>query len=545
MMLGVSACSDNVDTDLVPVIGDRTLSVDGHSSAFTIDFNAGPSTTDIKVESNTLWKVEAISNGGWLSVDKVSGRGDESFSLSVRDNMIETRTGSVTVYMVDAQGERLENVPGSSLTITVVQAVSKVRLEPSSLTPFAPTGNQRQLFNVIANASWTLDVSYEGSNPSQFVSITPESGDMTENGDGSFSGSNEATFYVSIADNRTAADRKAYINLHSDVGEYSVEISQLKSEYSFDVTPGENQVVAAAGGMIDFGVLSISGWTVSSSADWISFSVASYPEGSDNRVQTVATVAPNASGYERSAEIRFNPTDQAYQGLSLTLTQRGYDMTFAISSPDGSMVVKEEGGALSFDLDSRFDWNIEAPSWVGVSDYKGLASTSSKVISLKVDQNLTNDNRTGTVYVYPQPTEFAGGVVLDPEKLGIEPLRFSVTQFGGREAAISVPWLVDGYTQTEATIEFNYYSPFAEVVEAGLQYRKEDASDWATLHVAVNNPTEGTVTIDLRGLDPATKYVARGYVRDANGNTVYGTVSYPFTTAGRFPGSSDNPTPTR
>ena len=198
MMLGTYSCSDNLDSDLIPTLGERTLTVDGHETAFTMNLNAGPSTTEIKVESNTLWKVEVVCEGGWCSVDKVSGRGNESFSMSLRDNMISKRTCSVTVYMVDAQGEKLEGVPGSSLTITVTQDVSDVRLTPSSVAPFKPQGNERQLFEVIANVAWTLDVSYEGDNASEFVVITPESGDINAVGDGSFQGEDTATFYICI-----------------------------------------------------------------------------------------------------------------------------------------------------------------------------------------------------------------------------------------------------------------------------------------------------------------------------------------------------------
>lgn len=547
MLLGLPGCSNNVDSDLMPTVADRVLTVDGHDTAYTMNFSAAPSSNEINVESNTLWKVEVVCEGGWCSVDKVSGRGNESFSIILRDNMIAKRTCSVTVYMVDAQGEKLEGVAGSSLAITVSQDVSSVQLSPSSLAPFSPQPTGREKLTVIANMGWTLDVTYEGENPVEFVTITPESGDMQSVGNGSFSGNGEASFWVSVADNRTAADRKAFLNLRAegDVGSYTIEISQNKSDYTFDVTPSENQVVAADGGSIDFGVLSISGWKVDCSADWVTFSVPSYTESSNSRVETVATFAPNSDGRERSTIIRFTPTESQYQGLSVSVTQRGYDMMFSLSSADGSEVVMEGGGSLSFDLDSRFDWVIDTPTWASANPNSGTASNTSRLINVSVDANTSNSNRTGFVIVTPQPTAFAGGITLNPANLGIEPLRFSVTQFGGREAAISVPWILDGYTQTSATIEFNYYSPFAAVTEAGLQWRREDATDWTTETSTVSDPTEGTVTIEINSLNPATKYVARGYVRDANGAIKYGSVSYPFTTAGLYPGSGDNPTPNK
>lgn len=547
VLLWLNSCSENVDNSFMPSIGERVLIVDGHDTAFTMNFSANPSKNEINVESNTLWKVEVTCEGGWCSVDKVSGRGNESFSINLRDNMLAKRTCSVTVYMIDAQGEKLEGVPGSSITITVTQEVSSVRISPSSLAPFSPQPSGREKLSVIANLNWTLNVSYEGENPVEFVTITPESGDMRPDGNGSFSGSGEAVFWISVADNRTAADRKAFLNLRAegDVGSYSVEISQIKSDYTFDVSPTENQVVAAKGGSINFGVLSISGWKVDCSADWVSFSVPSCQDGGNSRVETTATFAPNSEGRERSTIIRFTPTEPQYQGLSVNVTQRGYDLTFAISSENASAVVMEDGGSLFFDLDSRFDWSLEVPSWITAAMTQGSASDSSRKMDLMVDVNSTNNNRTGTVTVYPKQTVFPGGAAINPAALGIEPVRFSVTQFGGREPAISVPWLVDGYSQTSATIEFNYYSPFVDVAEAGLQWRREDDSDWNTKTFLINDPKEGTVSVDLGSLDPATKYVARGYVKDAAGKTFYGSVSYPFRTAGQIPGSGDNPTPTK
>lgn len=431
-------CSENLDADLVPTLTERTLSVDGHDTAFNLSFNAGPSTNELTVESNTLWKVEVLCEGGWCSVDKTSGRGNESFSMSLRDNMIASRTCSVTVYMVDAQGDKVEGVPGSSITITVSQDVSAVRLTPSSLAPFSPQGNERQLFEVTANVAWTLDVTYESGNPNEFISITPESGNMVAVGDGTYKGDDAATFYISVADNRTAADRKAYLNLRSDVGNFTVEITQIKSEYSFDVSPAETQVIPAEGGQIAYGVLSLSGWKVSTAADWISFSKTS-GEGRPEREETIATVFPNMTGAVRTAEIHFNPDNTSYQSLSVTIVQAAND---SIAEP-----------------------------------------------------------------------------------------------------AVSIPWLLNGYGQTFATVQFNFYSPFIAIVEAGLEWKKESANEWNVETVIPDNDIQSTVSFELTDLDAATKYVARGFVKDAAGNVKYGSISYPFTTAGQFPTNGDNPPP--
>ena len=437
LSLCAGGCSDNTDDSLEPVETTRTLVVDDRMEAFTINLGAAPSSVTVPLESNTRWKIEITGNdGGWCSVDRATGQGDGTFTISALENIQSARTCYVTVFMTDAEGERVsQDVPGSSLRITVSQAVSDVRLSPSSLPPFAPDGNGSTIFEITSNVAWTLDVTYEEMNPVRFITITPNSGTMQAAGDGTFSGDGAATFFMSVADNRTAADRKAFINLRSEVATYTVEVSQQKSSYTFDVSPSEPRLVDTVGGTVDFGVLSLSDWTVSTAADWITFSRTS-GEASESRVSTIATVAPNTTGFERSAEIRFIPKNQSFTGLSVT-----------------------------------------------------------------------------------------------------------VTQFGSREAAISEPWLGDGFGQTTATVMFNYYSPFVAVTEAGLQWRAEDSQTWNESKGSVSDPLAGTVSVELTSLVPATRYVARGYVIDAGGNIKYGSVGYPFTTAGRYPGSGDNPTP--
>lgn len=436
LAVGAISCSDNLDAELEPIKSVRTLEVtlDGKEIPnHTLDLGAAPSNTLISVESNTRWAVEITDClGGWCDIDVINGSGDGSFTITVLDNMKEKRDCYVTIYKTDAEGNKETD---GSVQIKVEQAVSDVRLTPSSLSPFAPEQNERQKFDIISNVAWTLDVTYEGENPTKFVTIMPVSDTMKDDGDGTFSGDGAASFYISLQNNRTAADRKAYLNLHSAVADYTVELTQLKSQYTFDVSPAENQIVAEEGGQIEFGVLSLSDWDVTTAAGWISFSKQS-GTSDEKRVSTVATIQPNNTGFQRSAIVRFVPKDKSYQEQSIT-----------------------------------------------------------------------------------------------------------IVQFGGREPAISVPWLVDGYGQREATVQFNYYSPFYEITGAGLQWRKAETSEWTTVNATTTNPTEGVVSVDLSGLDPATRYEARGFVTDSTGRTVYGSVSYPFTTAGQRPGSDDNPTP--
>ena len=225
MMLGMSACSDNYDAGLKPTKNQLELKVDGHTSGFSVDYGAEPDNNiKVEVESNTLWKVSIECEGGWCTADKMTGRGNETITLSILENINKERSARVMVYVVDADGDAVSNEGTTSIEMTLKQAVSDVRLSPSSLEPFEAQNPRSQEFSIVSNVNWTLDVSYEGENPTEFVMIAPLSG-MTPNEDGTYSGSAGATFRMTLQDNRTAADRKAFLNLVSAVSRYTIEIT--------------------------------------------------------------------------------------------------------------------------------------------------------------------------------------------------------------------------------------------------------------------------------------------------------------------------------
>ncbi|MDE6300740.1 MAG: hypothetical protein K2M19_03390 [Muribaculaceae bacterium] len=423
----VTGCSDNVDQSLEPIEMTRTLALKVESEMFSngkLSVGAASSTTDVLVESNTRWTVEVVDcEGSWCEVSPATGAADGSFSISVRENLSEQRNCYVRVYKSNAKGEK--ELTGSQ-EILVTQTMSTIRLSPSSVEPFAAKGAQPQVFTITSNVSWNLAVTYQSA--VEFVEITPISGTMEADGNG-FKGSGDARFSVSLQDNMTAADRTAFLNLTAETGSYTVEITQRKSDYIFDVSPTEPQVLPAGGGQIDFGILSLSDWTITTVAEWITISPSSGKGGNDVSKVT-ATVAPNNSLYERSAEIRFNPTQQNYQGHTVTVTQRGFDLTFSVS-PAGTLGEVSAAGEVKYiTIDSRFDWELMLPEWITADKTSGAASIGEQSVTLTISRSLIRDPRTGTVIIVPKPTEFSGGAILDPTALGIDPLRLSVSQLG-------------------------------------------------------------------------------------------------------------------
>ncbi|MDE6511348.1 MAG: hypothetical protein K2L00_04540 [Muribaculaceae bacterium] len=428
-------------------------------------------------------------------------------------------------------------------------------------------------------------------------------------------------------------------------------ITQQASTYTFDVSPNSTRYIPAEGETVEFSILSLSGWDITTNdPEWIEISPTSGTGGGNEREIVSVKFKANDTGRQRPSSIHFNPRTEGYTSVIVDVVQSGYDLTYAGSVQSGSTSFAATGGVLTYSLDSRFNWEVSAPNWITATPSIGQRSEQRQTITLQVAPNTTNSLRDDIVTITPVSTVFPGDVILNPAALGIEPIKLSVnqysfnvafgmnpggfdvvpldggsyevtvnsrfdwrltvpewvtasrtegtasateqkitvtigrnpnngsrngiltltplttnfdgvnmnpssfgiepqiiaiTQFGGREAAISVPWLVDGYTHTTATIEFNFYSPFYEIVEAGLEWGLANSTERQTLTVKPTNSTDGTVSFELTGLNAATNYVARGYVKDSQGNVKYGDWSYPFTTAGRYPGSGDNPTPSR
>lgn len=557
-MLGVASCSDNVDGELKPTANERLLQLsaegqstsdNGRDQAIKLnDLGAGSTEIKVNVTCNTLWKVEVSGNSGWCSVDVARGEGNGEFTIAINNNRGADRHCTVSVSQIDNEGNDY-NKDGNVAEIDIAQVGSEVYITPSSLDMFPAENPKDQEFDIVANAEWTLSVRAEGETTVNFITISPIEG-MTEVTGGSqvFTGTADARFRISLQNNGSAVVRKAYIELKSENGNYTVEISQQKSQYTFDVNPNTTRYIGPAEKSVHFDVYSPEyGWHIimPENEKWITCQTTQFDKN-DRRVDVNMDVQPNFSGRERYATIIFESDYNAYERVPVMVVQSGYDITFAISDEAASSVVMEDGGTIGFDLNSRFNWTMETPTWITANVNSGNASVSSREISLTVAANTTNNNRNGEVKIYPQPTNSSDGVMLDPEVIGVSPIIFYVTQFGGREPAVSVPWLVDSYTQTSATVEFNFYSPFYEVVEAGLRWSREGGSAADSMTVNPSDSKDCRVTFDMTGLDPATRYIAQGfvrYVKDGQVKEKLGNWSYPFSTAGRYPDKDDNPTP--
>ena len=563
MAPSLSGCSDNIDMQYEPTKTAKRLTASafptqtGTFSDQVLTLAATPSATTVNVSSNTRWSVKVEVEDGWCAATAYSGSGDGSFEIRTLENLGDKeRRCVITLNAVDAQNNVISGENGASYAITVIQNYSDVHLSPSDLQPFAAKAPEPEEIQIVANEDieWTLALSYEDREDSQaagFMNIVAPSGpaisDQTESG---FRGKGNASFTLTLDDNRIAADRVGYITLTSGVGTYTIEVRQLGTQFTFDVTTDDYKTVPTQGGAMTFGVYSpLIGWEIQGCPGWITFTPDKGKADERNRTPVTATIAANPSGSERQAEIFFVPkgeNESLYQKYSVRIVQDPNDFTFTADIAGG--VVGETGGEKVIGLDSRFDWELgELPDGVTADRYSGRASAQIQTITVTVGRYEGN-TRDIPVRIIPVPTDFTGLKDVNPLEAGVSSLEMTITQFGGKDAAVSVPW-VTGFTQTEATIEMNYYSPFEEVTAAGIQWKEYVAGDnsednWNTMEdTGFEKGKSGYATVNITGLKAATPYVARGYVV-VNGKVKHGPVTAPpFTTAGIRPGSDDNPTP--
>ncbi|MDE6549450.1 MAG: hypothetical protein K2L22_10685 [Muribaculaceae bacterium] len=539
VMWGAPSCSDNVDIELKPTTKERSLILealgqttsDNGTPSISLNLLAKEDTIPVKVVCNTLWQVEVEnSESDFCSVDAYGGQGEGEFTIIIKNNIDEARECKISVCQIDGIEQTYNWLNTASIVINQEAGV----IVPSSVDIFPAEGADRQRFQIKTNSFWMLSVKYDSELANEFITIIPGDG-MSESELSSekkiYVGDSDAKFDILLSNNLTSISRKAYLNLQTEYGNYLVCVTQQGSNYIFDVSPTITRTVIPEGDNIEFNIYSPDyGWRVWSDCQWIKCPDSGF-ESSDENVTINVTVDANDDmrlDMDRAGTIIFTSDNPTYLNRVVKVIQRSYDLTFNMSV-EGFTEVPFSGASYELAINSHFDWTLTSPDWIQVNETHGVASKSERKIMIEVLPNSTNESRTGFITLIPKATEYTGGVVVYPDLLGIEPIRVEVSQVGRKEAVISIPWLED-FKQTSATLAFNFYSPYNTIVEAGLEWRIEDGLNADTMSVTPSNGTDCTVSFELTGLQAATKYIARGYVKDSEARIKYSQWSFPFAT---------------
>jgi hypothetical protein len=158
-------------------------------SPTSLDFAAAGGTETFTVSSNTSWTVG--SSATWLSVSPASGSNDGTVTLTASAN---TSTASRTATVTVSGG-------GITRTVSVTQdayvpPATTLTVSPASLD-FAAAGGSKT-FTVSSNTSWTVTAP---NNSKQWLSISPASG------------SNDGTVTLTVAENKSAAQRSTTVTV--------------------------------------------------------------------------------------------------------------------------------------------------------------------------------------------------------------------------------------------------------------------------------------------------------------------------------------------
>ncbi|MCM1490108.1 MAG: hypothetical protein NC095_04705 [Muribaculum sp.] len=333
-----TGCGDNYDAVYEPVKSIKVLTVTPSSINYSPERNeltlaSTSSTTTIVVESNTRWSVEVSypadsESRGWLDASVYNGSGNDMFDISVLENIGDPRKCSISVSAIDAEGNVISGSDGAFYTINVVQNNSNVRLTPTSVQPFVAVNPQSQDFNIIADdgIEWDLTLTCEETNDvknAEFMKIR-HGEDIQEISSTHFAGKGNSSFTLSLETNRISADRIGFVTLESGLGSYTVEIRQLATEFTFDVSLDDMKDLPAEGGSLQFGVYSPQiAWEIQGVPSWASFDVLK-GDALGSRVVVMANIESNPSSVERSAMISFVPVGEnadLYQKYNVTISQ--------------------------------------------------------------------------------------------------------------------------------------------------------------------------------------------------------------------------------
>ena len=211
---------------------------------------------------------------------------------------------------------------------------------------FEASGTLEKTISVTSNYDWTV------SCPETWVSISPASG------------TNNGTFKITVAENKTFDPRSATVTVKANDKTATVKVSQLALTPSILVSPATLEV-EAAGGTVSVDITSNSPWTVSVPADgsWVAPDAAS-GEGSK---KVTFTVAPNTDFAARSVDVSFTAQDKK---ATVKISQKAPDPTLEIKP--STISIDARGGSVELTVTSNAPWTITvAEGWISAEPASG------------------------------------------------------------------------------------------------------------------------------------------------------------------------------
>lgn len=268
-------------------------------------------------------------------------------------------------------------------------------------------------------------------------------------------------------------------------------------------------------------------WTVSSSHDWIKIIPGSEMDGDsfapadgsaeEKAVSFRISVGANPGTSTRSGELTISSPSSSFTPIRLNVTQEGSTATFLVT-PTNVPIVSYQGSVIEFQVYSpRDSWTVHAISngdWISFDRTSGNASTENIIVKATIASNFASESRDGTI--------------IFTREGGMGETNINITQQSNLQIpTVSEPWLVSGWTQTQAQLKAYYLSPVIEVMGCGAYIHPvSDDSDVKTYQGQFGENNQ--IIINMDGLQTNTMYKTwvfvlypqNGQTQVASGNSI-------------------------
>ena len=205
---------------------------------------------------------------------------------------------------------------------------------------------------------------------------------------------NDLTFTFTNSLGLTASKSVSAVTLEAAKYDYFNFKNPIVFEHKFEVS-NDSFSVDCSGNSGQFTVLSSRDWTAASSESWLTVSPKSGTASVANPTTVVFTAAANNSTEKRTATITIKAGEDT---KTVTVTQAAFVPELTLSQT--SLSFEDVASTGSFTVTSNVYWDASSDqTWLTLSPNSGSPSSYASTVTLNVEANTSNDERTATITV--------------------------------------------------------------------------------------------------------------------------------------------------
>ncbi len=320
----------------------------------SVTFAPEGSLVELDIVAVEEWKIVAPS---WITLNRKSGREN----ATVKASAISNRTGADRTDVIEVQ-----TASGQTLaSVAVKQAAIAFSVSPSDFQ-FKATGSTEPL-TISSNVSWTASV----SDPT-WLKLSATSG-------------KNATINLNATENTAQTARTAEVTFKATNGASLSTLSVTQLGAGISASPAKLSYKVGGGNEV-LHVSANSHWTLSSDANWLSFSNKGGYSDADVNIKAEA----NETDHTRTATISLkNNADKVVQTISVT-----QEPTTISVSPSLPVEYKPSGESIKLKVSSNYYWTVTAPSWIKLSPSGGYGDVE---LTTTCEENTTSTSRSGYI----------------------------------------------------------------------------------------------------------------------------------------------------